>query len=265
MAASRAAASRMSASRTAARRTAASRTGLTARAAVATQAGPEGGTRITVLRSDGPLALRDTPGGVHLVGAAAGPVGGDDLELEIDVGPGTTLVLRSAAASLLLPGPHGDASRLRIRARIAAGGRLDYCLQPAIAAAGCEHYAAAAVDLEPGGVLRWRDAIVLGRHGEPAGHCVSRLDVSMAGSALYRGELAVGCPDTDRSSAVLDGAGAVGSVLLVDAARAQPPPDVRDGLAILPLAGPGSAVSAVAPDAARLASRLDRGERIVGY
>ena len=232
---------------------------------MATQAGPDGVTRITVLRSDGPLALRSTPGGVYLVGAAAGPVGGDDLELEIDVGPGTRLVLRSAAASVLLPGPHKDASRLRIRARVAVRGRLDYCLQPAVAAAGCDHHATAVVELEPGGVLRWREAIVLGRHGEPSGHCVSRLDVAMAGAPLYRGELAVGSPDTNRSSAVLDGAGAVGSVLLADAARAQPPPEVHDGLAVLPLAGPGSVVSAVAPDAARLASRLDRGEQIAGY
>ena len=107
---------------------------------MATRAGPDGRTRVTVLRSDGPLALRATPGGVYLVGAAAGPVGGDDLALEVDVGPGTTLVLRSAAASVLLPGPHGDVSRLRIRARVAAGGRLDYGLQPAVAAAGCDHY-----------------------------------------------------------------------------------------------------------------------------
>jgi urease accessory protein len=243
----------------------ASRTGLTARAAVATRAGPDGGTRITVLRSDGPLALRSTPDGVYLVGAAAGPVGGDDLELEIDVGAGTTLALRSAAASLLLPGPDGDASRLRIRVRVAAGGRLDYCPQPAVAVAGCEHYTTATIELDPGGALRWREAIVLGRHGEPAGQCVSRLDVAMAGTPLYRGELAVGCADTDGSSAVLDGAAAVGSVLLADAARAQPPPGVRDGLAVLPLAGPGCAVSAVAPDAARLAARLDRGEQLAGY
>jgi urease accessory protein len=232
---------------------------------VATQAGRDGGTRITALRSDGPIALRDTPGGVYLVGAAAGPVGGDDFELEIDVGPGTTLALRSAAASLLLPGPHGHASRLRIRARVGAGGRLDYCPQPAVAAAGCEHHASAAVELEPGAVLRWREAVVLGRHGEPAGQCVSRLDVCVAGTALYRGELTVGRRDTDLSCAVLDGAGAAGSVLVVDAARARPQPEVLDGLAILPLAGPGCAITAVAPDAARLASRLDRGEQLAGY
>ena len=106
---------------------------------------------------------------------------------------------------------------------------------------------------------------MLGRHGEPAGQCVSRLDVCAAGTALYRGELTVGRRDTDRSCAVLDGAGAAGSVLVVDSARARPQPEALDGLAILPLAGPGCAISAVAPDAARLASRLDDGEQLAGY
>ncbi len=52
------------------------RTGVRARAAVATRADGGGRTRVTVLRSDGPLALRDTPHGVYLVGAAAGPSAG---------------------------------------------------------------------------------------------------------------------------------------------------------------------------------------------
>jgi len=242
-----------------------SRKTLAARAAVTTEAGPDGSTRLTVLRSDGPIALRATPAGVFLVGAAAGPVGGDDLGLDIEVGPGTTLVLRSAAGALLLPGPHGGTSTLRIRARVGAGARLDYCPQPAVAAAGCDHYATAAVELHPDSTLRWREVIVLGRHGELAGRCVSRLDVTMAGVPLYRGEITVGRPDTDGSSAVLDGARAVGSVLLADAARAQPAPVAQDGLAILPLAAPGTAICAVAADAARLASRLDCGERIAGY
>ena len=67
-----------------------------------------------MLRSDGPLALRETPRGVYLVGTAAGPLGGDDLALDIDVGPGACLVIRSAAAMLLLPGPEGGESALRI-------------------------------------------------------------------------------------------------------------------------------------------------------
>ena len=243
----------------------AGRAGMTARAAVATRAGADGRTRVTVLRSDGPLALRETPQGVYLVGAAAGPLGGDDLGLDIDVGPGSRLLLRSAAGALLLPGPRGGTSQLRIHARVGAGGRLDFCLPPTVAAAGCDHRARTVVDLGTAATLRWREEIVLGRHGEPSGRCVSRLDVILAGVALYRGEVAVGGPATDASSAVLDGARAVGSVILVDARRPPPSPEATDGVAVLPLAGPGTAVSATAPDAATLAHRLDRGEGLAGY
>lgn len=238
---------------------------LTARAAVATEVTTGGRTVVTVLRSDGPLVLRQTPGEVYLVGAAAGPLGGDDLRLDIDVGPGSRLVLRSAAASLLLPGLHGSTSSLRIRARVGAGGYLDFGPQPAVAAAGCDHRTSAAAELAPSAALRWREEVVLGRHGEPSGRYLSRLDVTLAGSPVYRGGLMVGCPGTDASSAVLDGARAAGAVLLVAENQPQPPAAASDGLAVLPLAGPGTAVSATAPDAATLARRLDEGERLAGY
>ena len=159
---------------------------LTARAAVASRADATGRSRVTVLRSDGPLALRETPLGVYLVGTAAGPLGGDDLALDIDVGPGASLVIRSAAAMLLLPGPDGGESALRISARVGPGGRLDFAPQPAVAAAGCDHRTDARIDLSAGATLRWREEIVLGRHGEPSGRCSSRLDVILAGAAAYR-------------------------------------------------------------------------------
>ncbi len=238
---------------------------LTARAAVATRADAAGRTRVTVLRSDGPLALRETPFGVYLVGTAAGPLGGDDLALDIDVGPGSCLMIRSAAGMLLLPGPRGGVSTLRISARVGPGGHLDFAPQPMVAAAGCDHRASTQIDLAAGATLRWREEIVLGRHGERPGPCVSRLDVTEAGMPAYRGELTVGHPETDHSSVVLDGAGAVGSVLLVDASRPPPPAAVHDGLAVLPLAGPGAAVTAIARDAVILARRLDLGEEHAGY
>jgi urease accessory protein len=238
---------------------------LTARAAVASRVDAAGRSRVTVLRSDGPLALRETPLGVYLIGTAAGPLGGDDLTLDIDVGAGACLVIRSAAGMLLLPGPHGGTSALRISARVGPGGRLDFAPQPTVAAAGCDHRAAAQIDLAAGATLRWREEIILGRHGEPPGRCLSRLDVTVAGVPAYRGELTVGSPQTDRSSAVLDGAGAVGSVLLIDAARPGAAAAVRDGLAVLPLAVPGTAVTATAPDAVTLAGRLDLGEDLSGY
>jgi hypothetical protein len=51
----------------------------------------------------------------------------------------------------------------------------------------------------------------------------------------------------------------------MDASRPRPPAAVHDGLAVLPLAGPGAAVTAIARDAVTLARRLDLGEERARY
>ena len=250
-----------------------------ARAAVAAERGPSGRTRVTRLRSDGPLALRETsapghgPRVVHLVGAAAGPLGGDDLELAVRVGAGAGLAVRSVATALALPGD-GE-SRMAVRAEVGAGGFLDFAPEPTVAAAGCRHRAAARVDLAEGAALRWREELVLGRHGEPAGRHTGRLDVTAGGVPLLRHELRLDDPAVHGGRAVLAGARAVGCVLLAgpefaapapEAARSAPGPAGRrartgEGWAVLPLAGPGVLVTAVAADSAELRRRLCAGER----
>ena len=231
-------------------------TGFTARAAVAAECDGAGRVRITRLRSDGPLALRVSGETVHLVGAGAGPLGGDDLELTVGVGPGARLDVRSAAASLVLPGrPGSPPSRLTVRARVAAGGRLDFSPEPAIAAAGCDHRALADIRLDEGAELVWREEIVLGRHRERPGRYVSRFDVTVGSVPLLRHELRI---DEDAtSSAVLGGAKAVGT-LLVSGPGPAPEPYAGEGFAVMPLAGPGVLVTALAPDSVRLRERLER-------
>ncbi|WP_106258756.1 urease accessory protein UreD [Actinomadura rubrobrunea] len=229
-----------------------------ARAAVAAERDAHGRTRCTRLRSDGPLALRETAEGVHLVGAAAGPLGGDVLELDVAVGPGARLAVRSAAAALVLPGD--GTSRLTVRARVGPGARLDFAPEPTVAAAGCDHRSAAEIALAEDATLRWREEIVLGRHGERPGRLRGRLDVAIGRTPLLRHELRVG--DGHGARAVLGDAGAAGSVLLVRPGLAREA-HVEDGLAVLPLAHPsGVLITAVAPDAALLRRRLARGERV---
>ena len=106
--------------------------------------------RITRLRSDPPLVLRSTnpdgpepprswelpgrmPVRVALAAGAAGPVGGDDLRLAIDVEGGAALVLRSVAATLALPGPHGLPSRSEVVVWVAEDGILSWLPGPLIA------------------------------------------------------------------------------------------------------------------------------------
>ncbi|MFB4315463.1 urease accessory protein UreD [Actinomadura sp. 21ATH] len=230
----------------------------TARAAVTAERGADGRTRLPLLRSDGPLALREAAGAVYLVGAAAGPLGGDDLEIDIEVRAGASLAVRSAATSVALPG--AGESRLTVRADVAAGGRLDFAPEPAVAAAGCRHRSSARITLAEGAALRWYEELVLGRHGEPPGRHASRFDVTFGGVPLLRHELCLDDPAVYGSPAVLGGARAAGSVLLAGAGLPREP-RTGDGVAVLPLAGPGVLITAVAADSAALRRRLAGAER----
>ena len=100
---------------------------MTAAARIEAVAGPDGTTRLPVLSSQAPLVLRRTPSAVYLVGGAAGPIGGDELSLWIAVGPGAFLRMRTAAASIALPGLDGAESVLRVSVSVAAGGGLNTC------------------------------------------------------------------------------------------------------------------------------------------
>jgi urease accessory protein len=254
-----------------------------ATARLVAQAGPDGRTALAACRSAPPLVLRRTGTGgpiaeVHLVGGAAGPLGGDRLRLEIEVGPGAWLILRTVAASVALPGPAGAWSRFDVRARVAAGGGLAWLPEPLVVVGGCRHRMSARVEVADAGQLTWRDELVWGRYEEPGGDVVSSLTVSYAGRELLAHELALGpsAPGWD-GPAVLAGARAAGSVLLAGHQRL-PSGDVcaitHDSpggtSAVLRLAGAGVLVTAVAPDALTLRRRLaavsvlarDHGERI---
>ncbi|MFC6083155.1 urease accessory protein UreD [Sphaerisporangium aureirubrum] len=233
---------------------------LRARAVVGTERAG-GRTVLRSLRSDPPLTLRQTgPERVHLVSTAAGPLGGDLLELVVDVAAGTTLEIASVASTLVLPGP--GTSRVTVRARVGAGAVLRYAPEPTVLAAGCDHRMDVRLELDEDAVVSWREEIVFGRHGERPGACRSRFDATAGGVPLLRQELSVGDPAVDGSPAVYGDARCVGSVLLTGVRPAAPL--LSEGCAVLPLAGPGTLVSALAPDAPALRARLTWGEAEAG-
>ena len=233
-------------------------------ARIVAEADGHGGTRPVVLRGEPPLLLRRTgprSGAVltvHLVGGAAGPLRGDDLRLDVEVGPDARLDVRSVAASLALPGAAGQPrSRMAVSATVADGATLRWMPEPVIGAAGCDHLAVTDIRVAAGGTVVWRDDVVCGRHGEDPGSVHTDLTVRHAGATLYRHELAIG-PDAPgwSGAAVLGGARALGSVLLVgaDLPRATV---LGDDAAILPLAGPGLVAVAVGADVRRVRAVLD--------
>jgi urease accessory protein len=237
-----------------------------ARARLVAEADARGGTRLAVLHGESPLLLRRTGGRtaaavtVHLVGGAAGPLRGDDLRLDLAVGPGATLEVRSVAAQLALPGRAGlPPSRLEIHATVAAGGTLRWFPEPLIAAAGCHHLTVTRVEVSEGGTLLWRDDLVCGRHGEASGNARTDTTIRYAGSTLYRHELSVG-PEAPgwSGAAVLGGGRAVGTLVAappeaLPAHAASLPGDA----AIMPLAGPGVLATVVGGDIRQVRAVLD--------
>lgn len=230
-----------------------------ARARVVAEADGRGGTRLAVLRSEAPLVLRSAAGALYLVGGAGGPLGGDDLALDIEVGPGARLTMRTAAASVALPGL--GPSQVTVDAAVAAGATLEWLPEPVVAARGCDHHLRSTIELEPGAGLVWREELVLGRHGEDPGSVVTRLHADLDGAPLLRQELAVGpLHPAGAGPAVTAGARAVGSVLLVGEGWAAGEPFLLGPTAaVLPLAGEGSQVVALAGDATSLRRHLDSG------
>jgi urease accessory protein len=239
---------------------------ITASASIVAVAGPGGVTRLPVLSSQAPLVLRRTPEAVYVVGGAAGPIGGDQLGLRISVGAGAFLRVRTAAASIALPGPGGLESVLRVTVEVEAGGRLEYLPEAVVVSADARHATIIALTLADGASLLLRDELLLGRHGEDGGTARTVLRVDYAGRPLLRQALEVsGTDDASLGPAVLAGNRAVGCVLRVGQEvnadllpSPLPAPQSSPEVAVMPLAGPGILITALANDAVGLRRRLDQ-------
>jgi urease accessory protein len=158
-----------------------------------------------------PLTLRqvrgEAPDGeqrceLRLVGTAAGPLAGDDLALSLVLRPGARATLRAAGASVAQGG--GGGRTLVIRAELGEGADLIAEPGALVACAGSRVEVRAEVVLGRGAAVDWRELIVLGRTGEPAGQATLRWDVTRCGEpvlrqfadlgpALYRGGRVLAC------------------------------------------------------------------------
>jgi urease accessory protein len=228
---------------------------LTAHAHVVASADVNGVTHFPLLSSAVPLVLRRTPDAVYLVGGAAGPLGGDDLSLSVEVRDGGLLRLRTAAASVALPGRSGAESVFRLTATVGEHARFEYLPEPLIVAEAARHRVEISVTLAATASLLLRDELVLGRHGERGGSCVTRLRADRADRPLLRHEIAVSGGDpVSLGPAVLAGHRMTGSLLIVGADA--PSGSYAEGVAVLPLADDATLVTAVANDAHILRRRL---------
>lgn len=207
-------------------------------------------TVLQTLRADGPaLAVRRTgvPGSplaqVHLLGAAAGPMGGDEVEIRIRVGPGAVLDVRAVAASVVLPGRDRVRSHLLLDIQVAVGGLLTCTLSPVVVTGAAEHESTTRVRLVGDGQVRLVERVRLGRHDEAGGWWRGRVDVTRDGAPVLRQTTTLGGEPVD-GLGVVDGIRDLTTVL--DTAEVAPASATRDTV-VMPLAMGGTLAVTLGP------------------
>ncbi|MEU6065224.1 urease accessory protein UreD [Streptomyces sp. NPDC047082] len=233
-----------------------------------------GGTSLPVLEGEGPLAVRRTRASgdearVMLVGAMSGPLGGDRFAVEAEVEEGARLDVRSAAATIALPGQGKGQATYDVRLRVGDRGELCWLPEPLICAGGSDLCVTTRVELGGEARLLLREEQILGRVGEEPGRLASRLTVRVAGRTLLDQELACGpgAPGGWDGPAVLAGHRAVGQLVIVRPEFRRERPAARvlgECAALTPLAGPAVLVTAVAADGLRLRQVLDEARGLLG-
>lgn len=142
-----------------------------------------------------PIAVRQTgPNRVHLVHAAGGPLGGDQLALDLNLGARTCLQVRSAAATVVLPSDPAAPARWTVAADLADGAALGWRPEPTVICDGAELHSSMTVTLHGAARAVLHEVVVLGRAGQRGG--------------CFRGELTVECDSAPllAHTLLLDGA-----------------------------------------------------------
>ncbi|MBV8997057.1 MAG: urease accessory protein UreD [Pseudonocardiales bacterium] len=203
-------------------------------------------------RSAAPVVLRRTGGHrIHLVQAAGGPLGGDDLGLHVHLGTGCAVQLRSAAATVVQAGRWPTPARWAVTASVAQGAVLDWQPEPTVVCDGAQLHSRITVALQRAAHAVLREVVVLGRAGQRGGRFVGELAVDLDGAPLLaHTALLDGADPVLAGPAGTGGARVVGMLAVVGEGIGGSVRDAGEepGLrwACAPLDGPGHMVLALA-------------------
>lgn len=147
--------------------------------------------RLPRIECRGAVAVRHTEADtVHLVSAAATPLGGDTIAVRLIVEPGARLRVRSAAATMALPGPTSRESSACWQLEV--GGEVDLDPEPTIVAADARHLSKVHLQLADGASLRIRERVQIGRTGEREGFWSGGMWADRCGVPLLRHRVELG-------------------------------------------------------------------------
>ena len=160
-----------------------------------------GASTIQEMVSQPPLTFRNTADGVMIVNTAAGPLGGDRLELSVTVEDGAALTLGGVAAAMALPGSAGTGrSESIISITLGESSRLEWDPQPLILANGAHHKQIVKIQAKKSSSFIYGDAYQFGRHLEKTGRIEQEISVKLDGKTSFMQSMDIN-PEEDWSEA----------------------------------------------------------------
>jgi urease accessory protein len=147
---------------------------------------------------------------VALVATEALLLAGDDVRVEVSVGPGLLLEIVETAGTVAYD-MRGGSARWDVTARVADGGGLAWAGLPFVVSDGADVTRATTVTLEGSARATLRETVVLGRTGEQGGRLDTRLTSTIDGRPLLA-EATLVDPDSRRDPALLGGSRCLDSV-----------------------------------------------------
>jgi urease accessory protein len=195
-------------------------------ARIVVECDPDGRSRLTDLYAQAPFSLRPCSDAVYLISSAQGLLGNDQLDIEVVVAKGASLILRSVAATIAYA---SSGARLSANVSVANGGSLDWHLEPLIATNRCQASIEAHVDLEATARLSWTEEAILGREDELPGDLSLLLDVDRDSRPFLRHHLDISTQSGWQGPAVLGSYRATGVRLDVGSSPPQPVTAVSGG------------------------------------
>jgi urease accessory protein len=133
---------------------------------------------------------------VALLATTALLLGGDTVELDVEVRAGACLDLFDVAGTVAYSG-RGVPAGWHVRVTVAEGATLRYAGEPFVVADGADVTRTLDLDVGAGGGVLLRDTVVLGRSGERGGRLRSRTSVCVGGAPVLREDQDLD-PDRDR-------------------------------------------------------------------
>jgi urease accessory protein len=174
---------------------------------------------------------------VALVATTALLLGGDQVDLELDIGPGAWLEIVETAGTVAYDAA-GEPSGWSVRVTVAAGGLLIWHGEPFVVASGANVLRRSHFSLADDASVCVRETVVLGRGGERGG--AVRIE-----NRVCQGDLPVLVEHLDlRDRSIRELPGVIGPAAVVDTvmmlggvAPAQPPPETGTVFALAESAG----------------------------